>query len=319
VAEEFTSFVDFVLNPTVVTVSATSSIPLSTSTFGYLSVYFDKSIYSPGETVLITGNANSPYCAWTYTGTSGLAVGISIYGPGGRWILTNVTNPSEAAYKSYAYNYVLPIGAESGTYTAAVSYDVCGQTVYGFGTFQVAGTRTTTSTVFSSTYGVTVVITTPYTTSATFTGPVTTTTTYTTPELATVVQISSNSTISGFQFDSTRRLFSFTTSGPEGTLGLTEVTLAKSLIDGAPTVSIDDGNTPVISLTISSNSTHYFLSFTYPQSVHLILVGGSNTVPEFRHEMLLVLSTIVITLTAIYLRTKRKEFDVLFAKESRQC
>ena len=95
------------------------------------------------------------------------------------------------------------------------------------------------------------------------------------------VQVSSNSTISALQFDSSRRLLNFTATGPSGTIGQTRVVIAETLLDGSPTVIIDDGKTQVLSLTVSTNSTHYTIDFTYPHSTHTITVGGSNTIPEF--------------------------------------
>jgi streptogramin lyase len=99
---------------------------------------------------------------------------------------------------------------------------------------------------------------------------------------STYVQVSSNSTISALEFDSSRRLLNFTATGPPGTIGQTEVVIAASLIDGTPLVFVDNTPRLVLSLTVSSNSTHYTIIFTYPHSTHTITIVGSNTpIPEF--------------------------------------
>jgi streptogramin lyase len=98
---------------------------------------------------------------------------------------------------------------------------------------------------------------------------------------STYVQVWSNSTISALQFDSSRRLLNFTATGPSGTIGQTKVVIAETLLDGSPTVIIDDGRTPLLSLRVTSNSTDYTIDFTYPHSTHAITVGGQNSIPEF--------------------------------------
>jgi streptogramin lyase len=98
---------------------------------------------------------------------------------------------------------------------------------------------------------------------------------------STYVQVWSNSTISALQFDSSRRLLNFTATGPPGTIGQTKVVIAETLLDGSPTVIIDDGRTPLLSLRVTSNSTDYTIDFTYPHSTHAITVGGQNSIPEF--------------------------------------
>jgi hypothetical protein len=118
------------------------------------------------------------------------------------------------------------------------------------------------------------------------------------------VQVSSNSTISALQFNSSRRLLNFTATGPSGTIGQTRVVIAETLLDGSPTVLIDDGRTPLLSLSVASNSTHYTIDFTYPHSNHTIAVGGSNSIPEFPTSLpALAIPLLFITLAV---RVRRK-------------
>jgi hypothetical protein len=124
----------------------------------------------------------------------------------------------------------------------------------------------------------------------------------------TYLQVSSNSSISNLQFDSQRKLITFTVGGPAGTMGLTSVTFARSLINGAPIVLIDNGNTSPTSLTLTSNSTHYFLSITYPHSTHSITVGGSNTISEFNDNVTIVFLVVLATVSLVGFR-RRHEYS----------
>jgi hypothetical protein len=169
-------------------------------------------------------------------------------------------------------------------------------------TFTVSGTTTTSSTTQSSqsvTMTVTVTTTvTSLTMSSTESGLSAVTKTY--------LQISSNSTISNLQFDSQRKLINFTASGPSGTIGSTTIVFAKSLINGVPVVLIDNGHVPPISLILTSNSTHYFLSITYPHSTHSITVGGSNTISEFDDNVTIVLLGVLATVSLVGFRSRRR-------------
>jgi hypothetical protein len=122
----------------------------------------------------------------------------------------------------------------------------------------------------------------------------------------TFIQVSSNSTISNFQFDSSKLLLNFTVSGPPGTIGYTNVVIAKNLINGSPAILIDNGLTPVLALSLTSNSTHYFIAFTYHHSTHQITIGGSNTVPEFPISTLPLLA-FVLLLISLAVQKRRKE------------
>jgi hypothetical protein len=103
------------------------------------------------------------------------------------------------------------------------------------------------------------------------------------------VFISSNSTISKANYDSGSRLITFSANGPGRASGFTAVIFPKYFIDGSPVVVIDNGNLNPISLYVSSNSTHYLVSFGYPLSEHTITVGVSTTIPEFEIVPLLLM------------------------------
>jgi len=177
-------------------------------------------------------------------------------------------------------------------------------TVTGITTSSSASTNSTLSTTTS-----TIAVTSTLTQSVTVT---LTTTQYSVSQTqsgvspTTFIQVSSNSTISNFQFDSSKLLLNFTVSGPSGTLGYTNVVIAKNLLNGSPAVLIDNGFTPVLALSLTSNSTHYFIAFTYHHSTHQITIGGSNTVPEFPISALPLLAVALLMISlAVQKRRKR--------------
>jgi hypothetical protein len=126
------------------------------------------------------------------------------------------------------------------------------------------------------------------------------------------LQISTNSSITNLQFDSQRKLINFTVSAHIGTTGLTAVTFAKSLISGVPTVLVDNGNTQLISYALESNSTHYYLTITYPQSLtHSITIGGSNTIPEFDRNAILPLLVLMTFGSLVIVRLRRWQSELI--------
>jgi len=128
-----------------------------------------------------------------------------------------------------------------------------------------------------------------------------TTTLSTTPTQTTAglqMQVLSNSTVSGLAFDSTRGLLNFTVSGPQGTYGFFDATVAKTLLSGQPVVLIDGVQR---SATVSGDTNFWYIHVTYPHSQHQVTIGGSNTVPEFPSVALLA---IVLLLVLIAFRRK---------------
>jgi len=88
----------------------------------------------------------------------------------------------------------------------------------------------------------------------------------------------SNSTISELSFNSTNRVLSFTVSGPSGTIGSTNVTIAKTLIEDINELKVYlDGNQ--ISYTAISTDYSWLIHFTYQHSTHkvAIILASTNT------------------------------------------
>jgi parallel beta-helix repeat protein len=126
------------------------------------------------------------------------------------------------------------------------------------------------------------------------------------------VAISTNSTISMFQFNQPQMQINFNTTGPPNTIGFCNVTIPKTLLNDNPwTITIDDQ--PPTNFTSTNNATHSFLYFTYTHNnTQTITIQGTSAIPEFPTLVTSPLTYIVIpatlTLTiAITLLQKHKE------------
>jgi hypothetical protein len=83
--------------------------------------------------------------------------------------------------------------------------------------------------------------------------------------------IISNSTITELTFDSTTKTITFKVSGPEGTIGYTNVTIAKTLIQNIGELTIYlDGNQ--ITYTFFSTEYTWLIHFTYTHSTHKVTI-----------------------------------------------
>ena len=83
--------------------------------------------------------------------------------------------------------------------------------------------------------------------------------------------IISNSTISEIAFNSTTSVLSFTVSGPHGTVGYTNVTIAKTLIANISELKVNlDGNQ--INYTSTSTDYSWLIHFTYGHSTHKVVI-----------------------------------------------
>jgi hypothetical protein len=116
-----------------------------------------------------------------------------------------------------------------------------------------------------------------------------------------VMQVRSNSSVSNLLFDSSRGLVNFTVSGPTGTYGFFDATVAKSLLSGQPVVLIDGIQS---SASVSQDANFWYVHVTYVHSQHHVTIGGSNTVPEFSPVALLA---IVVALAIVVFKRKRVE------------
>jgi hypothetical protein len=108
-----------------------------------------------------------------------------------------------------------------------------------------------------------------------------------------VFSVISNSTVSELAFNSTSRVLSFTLSGPSGTTGYTNITIAKDLIGETTELKIHlDGNQ--IDYTAVSTDTSWLLHFTYQHSTHRVIVSfGSpaNSYPLYTVVIVIIIGT----------------------------
>jgi hypothetical protein len=111
------------------------------------------------------------------------------------------------------------------------------------------------------------------------------------------VEITSNSTVTNFNFSQQQMKISFIVAGDEGTIGFCNITIPNTLLGGPYTVLVND--TPITPVW-TWNSTHSFIYFTYTHSEHNVEIIGSTVIPEFPSEIfLLLLLTMLLSFAAI--------------------
>jgi hypothetical protein len=81
------------------------------------------------------------------------------------------------------------------------------------------------------------------------------------------VHVVTDSCITGFAFDESLEQMSFNATGLPGTVGYSNVTFPKNLLNGTYTVLVNNFATPY---TLSENSTHFFIYFSYSHSTDVI-------------------------------------------------
>jgi hypothetical protein len=167
----------------------------------------------------------------------------------------------------------------------------------------VTTSSTSTVSTTSSTYSF---VTTTSSTSATssFFFPTVTTTVSTVVTTTTIqwpqLELVSNSTILGLTFDPMRALLNFSVAGPAGSYGFIYATIPKSLLSGEPVVLIDGVETPA---SVSQDSDFWYIRVTYVHSQHRVIIGGSNTIPEFPSVPLFA---IALMLASVIFRRRRE-------------
>jgi hypothetical protein len=125
----------------------------------------------------------------------------------------------------------------------------------------------------------------------------------------------SNSSVSPFPpepmiFDPANKLISFNVSGPDGTVGFTNVTIPKDLLRlGSPSDSwLVFVNSEQVTPVVWENATHTELHFTYSHSTKVVIIKGTWVVPEFPEytmiTLLLAATSSIVVLTR--LTSKRK-------------
>jgi len=121
------------------------------------------------------------------------------------------------------------------------------------------------------------------------------------------IAVSSNSTVTGFQFNGTTKQIRFTVGGALGTSGSCNITFPKQMLGEPYTVLLD--HTP-ITPTVTSNATHMSFYLTYTHSLHLVEIVGTTAIPEFATIISTMLLLTLLTVTLLF--TKKMKFNQHF-------
>jgi len=116
------------------------------------------------------------------------------------------------------------------------------------------------------------------------------------------VAVTTNSTVSDFNFSLEYMQISFKVAGVDGTVGFCNVTVPNMLLGGPYAVFVNDAQiTPIV----SSNGTHSFIYFTYNHSEKTIKIVGTSVIPEFPTTSYLA-TFLALSLTVIMFNKNRK-------------
>jgi len=126
-----------------------------------------------------------------------------------------------------------------------------------------------------------------------------------------IFSVSSNSTVSGFAFDSERQELSFVVTGESGTTGYADVYIAKSLISDIANVKayLDGGE---IEYTAASVADSWLLHFSYQHSTHQVSVSLGLPPPESLIEnpialALMIGGVLALPVAMVFLFMRKKD------------
>jgi len=118
------------------------------------------------------------------------------------------------------------------------------------------------------------------------------------------VTMTSNSTISNFNFSEALKQISFNVTGPADKAGYCNVTIPQELLQGDPWtiyVNVTDCTTLC---SITGNDTHTFIYIPYTCSTNTIQIKGTWVIPEFSSAIILLL-LMILTMLAVTFAKKR--------------
>jgi hypothetical protein len=132
-----------------------------------------------------------------------------------------------------------------------------------------------------------------------------------------VFSVVSNSTVSALAFNSTSKELSFTVSGPNGTVGFVDVTLAKSLVANSanPRIYLDGVG---LNYDVTSTADSWKLHFTYAHSTHSVIVSLGNAVTPGQSEPEPFSTLLVIAVAVASVALVGVGFLVYFKKRKHQ-
>ena len=120
-----------------------------------------------------------------------------------------------------------------------------------------------------------------------------------------ITEFSSNSTVTGLNFNASTRILSFSAEGLSGTVGYVNITLEKDPAFDPQGISVLlDGNQ--IEYTTDSTSQSWIIGITYTHSIHNVIVYfSSDSIPEFPTSAILLVLTLGTVACAATYRRKR--------------
>jgi len=119
------------------------------------------------------------------------------------------------------------------------------------------------------------------------------------------VQVATNSTLSGFSFDSAARKISLSVEGTSGTLGSCNLTIPKSMVFSGFgfEVQVDGKKTDYV---LNEDADSYFIFVTYLHSTHLLTVSFVSSPIWLQWWFWLIIVAVAASAGAAYILLKRK-------------
>jgi len=118
--------------------------------------------------------------------------------------------------------------------------------------------------------------------------------------------LSSNSTISTFNFDQTGKRITFSVTGPSNTKGCFNLSMPVTLLSG-PWEILVDGIDATSQAIITENETQTSIQLSYNQTGHYVQVIGFNVIPEYPTICTLLIVLLVALVSALLVRATHKK------------
>lgn len=121
-----------------------------------------------------------------------------------------------------------------------------------------------------------------------------------------VTEFSSNSTVTGLNFNASTRVLSFSAEGPSGTFGYTKITLEKDPTFDPEGISVLlDGNP--INYTVDSTDQSWIVGIAYAHSIHHVTVDfNADEVPEISSVVAVAAIMGLTTVVAFYFKRRHR-------------
>jgi len=128
------------------------------------------------------------------------------------------------------------------------------------------------------------------------------------------VPIFTNSTVTAFVFDSNAKQIAFNVTGSPGT-GFSNVTIPKALLNASAlsdwTITFDGQTLTPQQFDITQNAEYVFVYLNYTHSAHVITIRGTQLVPEFQPDIMLVALAIPLIIVAIIAMKQRRKLETV--------